>query len=101
MCCAAKAPGSIPFLNTAMRDGDKDMRKLVLDVLSGVQASDAGEIYAAALSDQDPNVVITAVENLGRIRAAEFRGRIEDLLLSDCASHAGGRLSGGPGGDWQ
>ena len=32
-----KGARSIPFLNTAMRDGDKDMRKLVLDVLSGVQ----------------------------------------------------------------
>ena len=63
-----------------MRDGDKDIRKLVLDVLSGIPATGAGEIYAAALSDKDLNVVITAVENLGRIRAAEFRGRIEDLL---------------------
>ena len=33
MCCATKAPRSIPFLKTVMRDGDKDMRKLVLDVL--------------------------------------------------------------------
>jgi len=75
-----KGAASIPFLNTMMRDGDKDLRKLVLDVLSGKPPSDAGEIYAAALSDQDPNVVITAVENLGRMRAEEFRSRIEDLL---------------------
>src|ERR1039457_4859974 len=75
-----KSARSIPFLNTVMRDGDKDIRKLVLDVLSGIRASDAGEIYAAALADTDPNVVITAVDNLGRIRAKEFRGRIEDLL---------------------
>ena len=47
---------------------------------SGIQVSGAGEIYAAALGDDDPNVVITAVENLGRTRAEEFRGRIEDLL---------------------
>ena len=37
----------------------------------------------AALGDPDPNVVITAVENLGRTRAAEFRGRIEELLQAD------------------
>ena len=49
-----------------MRDGDKDLRKLVLDVLSGIQAGGADAIYEAALSDPDPNVVITAVENLGR-----------------------------------
>jgi HEAT repeat protein len=78
--CKGSRP--IPFLKTVMRDGDKDARKLVLDVLNGIQAGDAGEIYAAALSDTDPNVVITAVENLGRIRAKEFRRRIEDLLLA-------------------
>jgi HEAT repeat protein len=77
-----KGAGSIPFLNTVMRDGDKDLRKLVLDVLSGVQTSGAEAIYEAALSDPDPNVVITAVENLGRTQAKHFRGRIEDLLLA-------------------
>jgi HEAT repeat protein len=75
-----KGARSIPFLNAVTRDGDKDMRKLVLDVLSGIQAGGTEEIYAAALSDEDPNVVITAVENLGRVRAVKFRSRIEDLL---------------------
>jgi HEAT repeat protein len=70
----------IPFLNALMRTGDRRLRKLVLDALSGVQMVDAGEIYASALRDQDPNVVITAVENIGGIRAAEFRNRIEELL---------------------
>lgn len=81
----SKGQASIPFLKTLMQDGDKDIRKLVLDVLSGVQLNGAQAIYEAALSDQDPNVVITAVENLGRTRAAQFRSRIEDLLLA--ASH--------------
>ena len=77
-----KGSRSIPFLNTVMRDGDKDLRKLVLDVLSGVQFSGAEAICAAALCDQDPNVVITAVENLGKMRAADFRSRIENMLQS-------------------
>ena len=75
-----KGAASVPLLKTVMQAGDKDLRKLVLDVLSGVHTAGAGEIYEAALSDPDPNVVITAVENLGRMRAAAFRGRIEDLL---------------------
>ena len=95
-----KGARSIPFLNTVMRDGDKDMRKLVLDVLSGIQAGDAGEIYAAALSDEDANVVITAVENLGRIRAAEFRSRIEESAPGRLAPHADRRLPGGTGWHW-
>jgi HEAT repeat protein len=78
----AKGQASFPLLNTVMREGGKDERKLVLDVLSGVQVSGAEAIYEAALSDPDPNVVITAVENLGRTQAKQFRGRIEDLLLA-------------------
>jgi HEAT repeat protein len=80
-----KGARAIPFLHTVMRDGDKDIRKLVLDILSGTQTAGTREIYAAALADEDPNVVITAVENIGRIRAVEFRGPVEDLLRS--ASH--------------
>jgi|ERR1035437_454445 HEAT repeat protein len=77
-----KGARSIPFLKTVMRDGDKDLRKLVLDVLSEIHASGAEAIYQAALADQDLNLVITAVENLGKMRAGEFRSRIEDLLQS-------------------
>jgi len=75
-----KGDRSMPFLETAMRDGDKDLRKLVLDVLSCVRTGAADGIYEAALADPDANVVITAVENLGKMRAAGFRSRIEALL---------------------
>ncbi len=75
-----KGAASIPFLNVVMRDGDKDLRKLVLDVLSGVPTGGAETIYETALSDPDLNVVITAVENIGRTRATQFRSRVEDLL---------------------
>ena len=75
-----KGDRALPFLKSAMREGDHDTRKFVLDALSGIQSSGAAEIYAAALADQDANVVITAVENLGNLRAAQFAGAIEDLL---------------------
>ncbi len=71
----------VPFLKTVMESGGQDERKFVLDVLSGIDAPEAGEIYAAALSDNDPNVLITAVENLGRIKAVEFRSQVEQLVL--------------------
>src|SRR5450756_1463859 len=66
----------IPFLNKAMREGDKNLRKLILEALTRIRASDAQEIYQAALVDPDLNVVITAVENLGEMRAVEFRSQI-------------------------
>ena len=75
-----KGEQAIPCLTAAMRAGDKDVRKLVLDVLSGLCVRDTEAIYVAALSDPELNVVITAVENLGRLRAADFRCRIENLL---------------------
>jgi HEAT repeat protein len=78
----AKGDAPIPFLKAVMRDGDKDLRKLVLDVLSGVNAAGADAIYESALCDRDPNVIITAVENLGVTRAPQFRRRIEELLLT-------------------
>ncbi len=80
-----KGSAAIPFLSRAMRDGDKDLRKLTLDVLSGIPAGGAEAIYEAALSDDDLNVVITAVENIGRSRDVQFRARIEELLRA--ASH--------------
>ncbi len=76
-----KGDAAIPSLSTVMRDGDKDLRKLVLDVLSGTHTASTDGIYEAALSDPDSNVVITAVENLGRAHARSFKGRIEELLL--------------------
>jgi HEAT repeat protein len=82
-----KGAAAIPFLNTVMREGDNDLRKLVLDIVgcqeaNGTAAVFTDTIYEAALADKDINVVITAVENLGRTRATKFRTRIEDLLTA-------------------
>jgi hypothetical protein len=77
-----KGASTIPFLIPVMRAGEKDLRKLALDALNGLQGSGADEIYETALSDQDLNVVITALEYIGTGRAAKFRNRIEELLLA-------------------
>ncbi len=77
-----KGAACLPFLKAAMRSGCKDVRKLILDILIGFQVKGVEEIYDAALSDPDANVVITAVENLGKTRATDFRRRIEKLLLA-------------------
>jgi hypothetical protein len=78
-----KGVRSVPFLHEAMRNGDRDIKKLVLDILREVHTSDAADIYGAALADSDPNVVMTAAENLGAMRAAEFRVQLEGLLQAD------------------
>jgi hypothetical protein len=48
----------------------------------GFQAGDAEEICDAALSDPDTNVVITAVENLGKTQTTHARPKVEELLLA-------------------
>jgi HEAT repeat protein len=75
-----KGAAALPFLAAVMREGDKDLRKLVLDILREIDSTGAEAIYDAALSDPDANVVITAVENVAKTRAAGYRERIEDLL---------------------
>ncbi len=75
-----KGAAAFPFLAAVMREGDKDLRKLVLDILSEVDFSGAEAIYEAALSDPDMNVVITAVENTAKMRAVQFRQQIEEIL---------------------
>ncbi len=79
----SKGDAAIPTLSTVMREGDKDLRKLVLDVLvEDSSRAGAEPIYQAALSDSDLNVVITAIDNLGRAHAHRFKGRVEELLLA-------------------
>jgi len=75
-----KGAAAFPSLAAVMREGDKDLRKLVLDILSEVDSTGAEAIYEAALSDPDTNVVITAVENTAKTRAVQFRQQIESLL---------------------
>jgi HEAT repeat protein len=82
----------IPPLLQAFPQGDGDERKLMLDVLAGVDSECSSEIYALALADTDVNVVITAVESLGNARKTEFRERVEGLAASPQPMLAGACL---------
>ena len=78
-----RGPSVIPFLDQAFSAAGKDERKMVVDVLAGVDGPGSATIYDRALGDSDTNVVITAVESLGNARKTEFRERIEQLLSVD------------------
>jgi HEAT repeat protein len=71
---------AVPFLERAFREGDQDRRKFVLDVLARLGDTDASAIYALALTDDDINVRITAVETLGVMRQSSFRRDIEAMV---------------------
>ena len=96
-----KGAGSIPFLNGVMRgETTKTKGNSSLMYSGGIQVDGAGEIYAAALGDADPNVVMTAVEKSGPdARKEEFRGPNRRVVASRLPPHAGRGLSGSPGGD--
>ncbi len=73
---------ALPALRQTIANGAKDVRKLALDVLGATEARGASDIYVLALTDPDPNIVITAIEQIGRARRTEYRGPIEHLLLA-------------------
>jgi hypothetical protein len=75
-----RGPRVIPSLSKAFPEVESDERKLILDVLAGLDGPGTSEIYDRALADGDLNVVITAVENLGNARKTEFRAHIEEAV---------------------
>lgn len=79
-------------LSRAFPKADGDERKMMLDVLAGVDGPGASEIYGLALADGDVNVVITAVERLGNAGKTEFRERVEELAAGGHPMLAGACL---------
>jgi HEAT repeat protein len=71
---------AMPAVTRAAHSGDRDVRKLALDVLGGIATADGAELIAAKLDDPDINVVITAVEQAGLMQARQCRTRIEQLF---------------------
>jgi len=72
-------PG-IPALLPYLKDADSDVRKAIVDVLgligSGVPAGPVMDL----LHDPDPNVVVSAVEALGNMRAPDALADLEETF---------------------
>jgi HEAT repeat protein len=71
---------AVAFLASRLDEADREMRKLVLDALMGTGLPDARPAIRAGLHDTAPNVRITAVEYLGRLRDAESVGEMLALF---------------------
>ena len=76
-----RAEAALPALTEAFRDPDKDVRKFALDALSGLASPKADGLYSQALKDPDINVIIAAIEYIGRQHRIVLRGEIEKLFL--------------------
>jgi|CZKY01.1.fsa_nt_gi HEAT repeat protein len=63
-----RAGDVIEGLNRLMRSDDKDLRKFSVDILREATIGAPDALYLAALKDEDINVVISAIENIGSRR---------------------------------
>jgi len=76
-----KGGASTGVLLSKMNDIDPDVRKFVLDAAAGISSALVDPIFAAAMRDQDVNVVIAALEHVGGRRMVAFKTDVEKLFL--------------------
>jgi hypothetical protein len=67
-----RAGDAIEGLHQMMQGEDKDLRKFSIDIISQTSVAVPDALYLAALKDDDINVVISAIENLGAGRRIAF-----------------------------
>jgi len=77
---AAQGEDSYEPIRLLIFDPDKDVRKFAIDVLLQVGNKSAQDLIAETLDDVDINIVITAVEYLGRLESHDHTARINTLL---------------------
>jgi HEAT repeat protein len=88
----AKGEDAVAFLTSIMDHENKEVRKLILDSLVATSSKYSIPALRAALQDKAPNVMITAIEYLGKIYDEEsledvmniFRQVDEPMVRSAC-----------------
>ena len=75
----AKGEASLPWLTKAQQHLDPDVRKLALEAACQIPGEHTATLLREALSDPDPNVVISAVEIIGGTASQSFREALEQL----------------------
>jgi hypothetical protein len=76
-----RAGDAIEELAHLMRGADKDLRKVSVDILSQASIGAPDTLYFAALQDDDINVVISAIENIGSSRRTAFAQPVLAIAL--------------------
>ncbi|MEN6326880.1 MAG: HEAT repeat domain-containing protein [Syntrophomonas sp.] len=77
---AEQDEASVSLLRPLLKDEDKDVRKFVLDILFLLNSPFSAAMIAESLDDSDINMVITAVEYLGRMEAQGVAAQVNDLF---------------------
>jgi hypothetical protein len=76
-----RASDVIEGLNRLMRSDDKDLRKISVDILREATIGAPDALYLAALKDEDINVVISTIENIGSRRRAALANPVLAIAL--------------------
>lgn len=69
-------------IKALLSDPDKDVRKFAVDILFQLRSPYSAELIVTVLKDPDINIVITAVEYLGRLEATDYIAMINDIILN-------------------
>jgi hypothetical protein len=78
-----RASDVIEGLNHLMRSEDKDLRKFAVDILREASIGAPDALYVAALKDDDINVVISTIENIGSRRRHGLVSPVLDIALEN------------------
>jgi HEAT repeat protein len=78
-----RASDVIEGLNHLMRSEDKDLRKFAVDILREASIGAPDALYVAALKDEDINVVISTIENIGSRRRHGLAAEVLAIALEN------------------
>jgi HEAT repeat protein len=78
---SSQGDNAIEPIRKLLNDDDKDVRKFALDIIIHLKNGYAADLVAVALDDADINIVITAVEYLGRLESQEHAPQVNAVLL--------------------
>ena len=89
-----RAGDVIEGLNRLIRSDDKDLRKFSVDILREATIGAPDALYLSALKDEDINVVISAIENIGSRRRSGLAKPCSPMALEGVAADGRVRVSG-------
>jgi HEAT repeat protein len=79
----SRGSAAVPELRRLLADGDADLRKFGVDVLSRIETPEIEELLEITLADSDVNVVIAALESVRHCHGPALRQTVLQHALSD------------------
>jgi len=76
----ARGAEAMPALAKTIGSEDPDVRKFALDAMASIESDLKDDIYRTVLGDADINLVITAVEYIGRDNKTALRQSVQAVL---------------------